>query len=72
MRDDVISVVVDERAAMSVGLQDFGCMFTGSVHFVFADSLLSLGWLVETLDSVCWQIGHWVVRWSCMFARVCL
>ena len=72
LRVDVISVVFDARATMSVGLRDFNCMFTGSVHFVFADSSLSLGWLGETLDSVCSQLGNWVVRWSCVFARVCL
>ena len=48
LRVDVISIVFDARATMSVGLRDFKCMFTGSVHFVFADSLLSLRWLVET------------------------
>ena len=58
LRVDVISVVFDARVTMSVGLRDFSCMFTGSVHFVFADSLLSLGWLVETLDSVCSQVAH--------------
>ena len=72
LRVGVISVVFDARARMSVGLQDFISLFTGSVHFVFADSLVSLRWLVETLGSVCSQIAHWVVRWSCMCARVCL
>ena len=47
LRVDVISIVFDARARMSVGLRDFSYVFTGSVHFVLADSLLRLGWFVE-------------------------
>ena len=43
----VISVVFDAHARISVGLRYFSCVFTGSVHFVLADSVMRLGWFVE-------------------------